>query len=172
MKKKISSIVLACILLLSASALVTAQTYDCIPGNRTETLYNNAVRTDIQNGGSMFVDNYRVGQLNARVLYNSALWLSAKDSMGQFRTAACTYRNRGNDFYPGPINMVTRETDRWQCRDWDKIFSVSSCEVTRVVDDFNDNGRLDVTPSLSVLTWPGQGNPHFDSLVGFQLPNQ
>ena len=44
-------------------------------------------------------------------------------------------------------------------------------DIIAHIADWNDNGTIDEPISQSILAWPGNGNPNFQNIHGFELPN-
>lgn len=84
----------------------------CISGT-FEDLDVNKVRARLYNGGDMFWDlignpRYEVPQTNnpadsRHSLFAASLWMGGVDPAGGLHVAAQTYRQQGNDYFPGPF---------------------------------------------------------------------
>ncbi len=87
--------------------------------------------------------------------FASSLWIGGYDQMGQLHAAAQTYRQDGNDYWPGPLNNGI--TDSATITSWAKIWKVNRTDI----DLFHSYAThtLANTPT-SILTWPGRGNPN------------
>lgn len=83
-----------------------------------------------------------------------AVWLSAVDASGNLHVSAQTYRQNGNDFWPGPLD-ASGSLDYSTSAKWAKVWKVSRGEVNthRAIVFHN----LSNTPP-SILSWPGKGN--------------
>lgn len=97
--------------------------------------------------------------------FAAALWLSGYDNSGQLHVAAQTYRQDGNDYWPGPLdgggelNYATSEK-------WAKIWKVRRNEIfTHQATTFHNTAN---TPE-SILTWPGKGNSYAKGKDGVAL---
>jgi hypothetical protein len=44
-------------------------------------------------------------------LFSGAIWIGGRDNGGNLKLAAMTYRQRGSDFWPGPLETTTAATD-------------------------------------------------------------
>jgi hypothetical protein len=90
---------------------------DCDAATQSADLDINNVRTKILNGGDMWWDlnaaKYeipKIEDLNSvrkNSLFSGAIWIGGEDLGGNLRLAAMTYRQRGSDFWPGPLDPVT-----------------------------------------------------------------
>jgi hypothetical protein len=97
--------------------------------------------------------------------YAGALWMSAFDDAGQLHVAAQTYRQDGNDYWPGPLDgagaITYPESEKWA-----KIWKVRRSEV----DEYLATPFHNVTNTPpSILTWPAKGNIHARGKDGVPL---
>lgn len=89
------------------------------PGISYETMDGNQVRARVNNSGDMFWDL----ETNARYevpagtgnhsAFAAGIWLGALDQGDGLHVAANTYRQVGNDFFPGPIRNSTMDGEPW-----------------------------------------------------------
>jgi len=108
------------------------------------------------------------------LLFSGGLWMGGQDAGGNLRLAAQTYGSSAGefDFYPGPIDPVTGSTTDIDCANWDQFFTANQSDIQTFLLDFNDNGQIDDPIPLSIRSWPAQGNPFFEDLQNFSLPNK
>ena len=97
--------------------------------------------------------------------FASAIWMSGYDAGGGLHVAAQTYRQNGNDYWPGPLDgsdTLTYATSK----SWDRIWKVSRLNVQY----FNSLPVHNIanTPA-SILTWPGVGNNYAVDSTGTPL---
>jgi hypothetical protein len=129
----------------------------CLPSTSVSQLDINNVRALIHNGGDMWWDlvgaaRYEVPKLTdpalaRHALFAGSLWIGGIDNSGLLRIAGQTYRQSGNDFWPGPLRTTGgADTEQAICQKWDKHFKVNKTEV----DQFRTNG----TVSASIANWP------------------
>src|ERR1019366_8804228 len=71
------------------------------------------------------------------------------------RIAAQTYRQNGNDYYPGPLSNGTASIGTQRCLDFDKIWSVQYVDINNFR---NDPTIWSNNQSDDIHTWPWQGN--------------
>lgn len=83
-------------------------------------------------------------------IFAGALWVGGIDIGGQLKVAAQTYRQTGNDFWPGPLDTTNASVDQDVCNDYDKHFRITRKEV----ETFVTNGVS--TPGIA--NWPGNGD--------------
>ncbi|MBI3509546.1 MAG: T9SS type A sorting domain-containing protein [Bacteroidetes bacterium] len=123
----------------------------------------NGVSALVNSNGDLFWD-YASAQYTvpkggtANTIFAGALWIGGLDTSGQLHLAAQTYRQSGNDFYPGPVmNSVSYSaaTDA----QWNKVWKINKTAV----DSFctwwvNHSVYPGYTIPSSILNWPGNGN--------------
>ncbi len=85
--------------------------------------------------------------------FASAIWMSAYDGSGQLHVSAQTYRQTGNDYWPGPLTSDTLTYTTSQ--KWAKIWKVNSTDIQSFLT--LSTHTTSNTPQ-SILTWPGKGN--------------
>lgn len=137
----------------------------CKAASQSADLDINNVRTRILNGGDMWWDlnnpKYEIpkvtdaNSVRKHSLFAGALWIGGLGrGDGNLRMAAMTYRQRGNDFWPGTLDMNDVSTDPSRCEAWDKMFKVTREDLLKQQNSSNS----DVSQSL--LEWPANGNPN------------
>jgi len=82
-----------------------------------------------------------------------ALWMSAYDAGGNLHVSAQTYRQTGNDYWPGPLSdgaLTFNTSARWA-----KIWKVNSSDIQAFL-----SLKVHVVANTppSILTWPAKGN--------------
>jgi len=75
---------------------------------------------------------------------------------GALKVAATTYRQSGNDFWPGPIDTETQSTAFEQCINYDKHWKVHRVSVEK----FTVGAQLTEAQKKEIYKWPAKGNPH------------
>ncbi|MEZ4920453.1 MAG: hypothetical protein R2792_15225, partial [Saprospiraceae bacterium] len=163
--------------------LITAQ--DCTYPKAQATLFGNALRLQfIQHGGVLqdisnpdgnspaLTHNFQGDEMPLPAgIYSSTFWLACKDSAGNYYGNAPFYPQpyEPYSFNPGPLNPAGNQIDS-NCVFWDRSWSVQAFELQQHHADWLD-GTLD-SPAPAILAWPGKGNPYFETIHGFPLPNQ
>lgn len=143
---------------------------DCVPSGASAQLDINNVRALLHNGGDMWWDlvgepRYEIPKgSNTHSLFAGSLWIGGLDEAGQLRIAAQTYRQSGNDFWPGPltggISGGEASTGQETCEQWDQMFKISRAEVDAFLADYADNNVIDNPENYpNVYNWPARGNP-------------
>ena len=145
----------------------------CAPASSAVELDVNNVRTLIHNGGDFWWDltnnpRYEIPKLPvdqaAAAKHSSfagSLWIGGVDESGQLRVAAQTYRQGGNDFWPGPLTDGGASVDDVTCEAWDKHFEIEKSEIDAfraAYSAFLDGGAaVNMDDFPAVKTWPAFG---------------
>ena len=148
---------------------------NCLPATSTAELNINNTRALLHNGGDMWWDllsnpRYEIPKVDnpsdaKHSMFASSLWIGGFDGSGQLRIAAQTYRQSGNDFFPGPIRIDgTASTDDDICQEWDKHFTVTRAEIDAFIAAYEaDPANIDLAQYPNVRDWPGTyDNPEFE----------
>jgi len=94
----------------------------------------------------------------------AALWMGGYDGSGQLHVSAQTYRQTGNDYWPGPLTSDTLTYATSQ--NWAKIWKVSNSDIQSFLATATHTTTN--TPQ-SILTWPGKGNTYAAGNAGAAL---
>jgi hypothetical protein len=99
------------------------------------------------------------------IAFTTAVWMSGYDAGGSLHVASQTYRQNGNDYWPGPLyptDTLTYAT----CNDWARFWKIFRTDI----DSFLTLGTHTVanTPA-SILEWPGKGNTYATGTGGAAL---
>ena len=119
----------------------------CLAATAQTELNINNVRTTILAGGDMWWDldngKYEIPKdSDKHSMFAGALWIGGLDDQGNLKVAGMTYRQDGNDFWPGPLNADIASDDYGTigadvCSDFDKHFVITRQEVEDFVG-YND----------------------------------
>ncbi len=129
------------------------------------TLDINDVRAGLNARGDMHWDytnpKYEVPKGSGKhSVFASSLWIGALDQAGMLHTAAQTYRQTGNDFWPGPIDGINMPFDSSTCRAFDRIWKINKWKIEEFKNQFLagnvSNGTYTIPEEF--LTWPAKGN--------------
>lgn len=136
----------------------------CTPASAKTDLDINNVRTTIMTGGDMWWDlstaRYEVPKDgNAHSIFAGALWIGGLDAGGQLKVAGMTYRQTGNDFWPGPLDTTTVSIEASTCVAYDRHWKITRKEV----EDFlawseNPSAYPGYSVPLVIQNWPGNGD--------------
>ena len=158
---------------------------NCAAATAVATIELNNVRARIEGtGGTMWQDRsngiafYNIPKqqtsddLFLTSIFAGALWIAGEDVTGQLKLAAATFRQAGNDFWPGPLNTTTAEIDPETCSKFDEYFGVSRPMIDQFVawyqagldDALNGTTtQIDNFPNYrvpeAIQQWPGNGDP-------------
>ncbi len=147
----------------------------CAPSTYSQNIDINNVRARI-NIGDMWWDlnnsaKYQVPKNDGiSSLFAGALWIGGLDDQGALHVAAQTYRQNGNDFYPGPLDNNC-ETTNQTCSDFDFIWKINQSTIDsfqllfagHVPGDGFSVWNSQVPPTI--MYWPAFNNP-FSTIVG------
>jgi len=92
----------------------------------------------------------------------SSIWMAGLEETDIIKASAGTYKNQGQDYYPGPLNEMG-EPYADNCTNFDFIWSVNFEEV----EAFKNSGFNESFLTENIRNWPGRNNPLFDM---FALP--
>jgi len=146
----------------SATSTVNAKVAaGCNPTTSQTDLDVNNVRTTIMAGGDMWWNlsdaQYEIPKGgNKNSLFSGSLWIGGVDDGGQLKVAAMTYRQGGNDFWAGPLNIANATISVDECSKWDKHFKLNRSEVEEYAARFNIDPTYVIPPSI--LEWPAHGD--------------
>ena len=147
----------------------------CSPATSQTDIDVNNVRATILGGGDMWWNlsdaQYEIPKgsgLNS--LFAGSLWIGGVDAGGQLKVAAMTYRQGGNDFWPGPLDVATGTITADECNIWDKHFKISRADVEEFVARYIPAGGSDPTYDQtmipeSIRNWPANGNSAQDQFL-------
>jgi hypothetical protein len=86
-----------------------------------------------------------------------ALWMAGYQN-NMLKVSAQTYRQDGNDFWPGPLMTVNHDTITYaESQDWARIWKVTQDDINTFLS--TPVHTLTNTPK-SILEWPGMRNPY------------
>lgn len=155
---------------------------DCTASRSQTDLNINNVRARLRGGGDMWWDGNEAqyivpnvdptsGETPVSALFSGAIWLGAYDAGNNLIVAAQTYRDQGDDYWPGPLNPSTAEVTKTECERWDRHFTVYGRDIDALRADFLDptSPGVDITPSRGIMGWPARGNVHFAAIHGFDI---
>ena len=114
----------------------------CNPSTSQTDLDVNNVRTTIMGGGDMWWNlsdaQYEIPKGgNKHSMFAGSLWIGGVDDGGQLKVAAMTYRQSGNDFWPGPLNVDNATISAEECTKWDDHFKIDRSVVEEYVARFD-----------------------------------
>lgn len=140
-------------------------TASCRPAEAAIDLDINNVRARLMTGGDMWWDN---GTSEARYeipkgsrknsLFAGSVWIGGRDEQNQLKVAAQTYRQTGNDYWPGPLDPVSAEISEAECSEWDRFWKVNRETINKfklLGDKASAEGDAEFE---AIVQWPAKGN--------------
>tara|TARA_B100001121_G_scaffold309799_1_gene338000 strand:- start:6146 stop:10258 length:4113 start_codon:yes stop_codon:yes gene_type:complete len=135
----------------------------CLPATAQTQLNVNNVKTLIMTGGDMWWDlNDGVYEIpngsDKHSMFAGALWIGGLDDQDNLKVAAMTYRQDGNDFWPGPLNADNTSSEYGSvsasvCAEYDQHYKITRQEVE------------DYVAYLNCISEPGCDMSEFDDYV-------
>ncbi len=146
-------------------------TASCRPAEATIDLDINNVRAKLMTGGDLWWDRgtgearYEIPKGSRKnSLFAGSVWVGGIDAQGQLKVAAQTYRQDGNDYWPGPLNELdapgSTTIEAAICSDWDRFWKVEKTTINR----FRELSKAGNTAALNapefdvIWQWPARGN--------------
>ncbi len=139
----------------------------CAPATGYSILSTNNVRMQIMTAGDMWWDIFNTQNARYEIpkgsginsLFASGIWIGGFDVSNNLKLAAMTYRQTGNDFWPGPLSTVDASVDNTTCVPYDKHFRITRAEVEEFYNEkiLGANTSGYIIPS-SIVNWPGSGD--------------
>lgn len=138
----------------------------CNPATAAIDLDINNVRARLMTGGDMWWDQgttnaaYEVPKGSRKSsLFAGSCWVGGFQN-GSLKVAAQTYRQDGNDYWPGPLNTNkgTYEIDQASCNEWDRFWKLDRTLVNefKLLSDYN--AAMDNERYRPIFEWPARGN--------------
>jgi len=130
------------------------------------------------NNGRYIVPRVPPGETEVSSIFAGAVWLGGVDPAGNLKLGAQQYgRSSGDfDFWPGPLDPETGQTEQEVCAKWDRFFTVTGEEIDEHLRNW-ERAKADGVPyeiediPRGVLGWPARGNEFFFDVHQFELPN-
>ncbi|NNM16148.1 MAG: hypothetical protein HKO56_05770, partial [Bacteroidia bacterium] len=133
--KKIKTLFAIPAIVTLALVQTNAQT-PCSPATAQVDLDINNVRATIVNGGDLWWDpvnqipGYEIPKDSGKhSIFNGALWIGGVGGTGQLHVASQTYRQTGDDYWPGPLDHSGATIDSTTCIQYDKIWKLNKQDV-------------------------------------------
>lgn len=93
------------------------------------------------------------------------IWMAGYDSQGQLKVSAQTYRQSGNDYWPGPLDN-TGSLDYNTSAKWARIWKVNRADIDAFIALPN---HTQANTPATILEWPAKGNAYAKDANGAQL---
>lgn len=140
-------------------------TVDCKPAESSIDLDINNVRAKLMTGGDMWWD---IGTASARYevpkgsrknsLFAGSVWIGGYDDEGQLKVAAQTYRQDGNDYWPGPLDPKTADITAANCSEWDRFWKVNREDINAFRELQDKSAAVNDAQFEAIIQWPAKGN--------------
>ncbi|NDC39962.1 MAG: hypothetical protein EBZ77_00155 [Chitinophagia bacterium] len=129
----------------------------------------NNVRARLMTGGDMWWNiglstaAYEIPKSSGRhSQFAASCWIGGYDKQGQLKVAAQTYRQDGNDYWPGALDKnasITKEV----CANWDRFWKIDKSTIIAFIEEVKAAGgsgtaALDKGAYTVIKEWPGRGN--------------
>ncbi len=126
-------------------------------GSRIDLDLNN-VRTKILGGGDMWWDlsdvKYEIPKDSRKhSLFAGSLWIGGLSQGSNLKVAAMTYRQSGNDFWPGPLDVNNASVESQVCAQYDRHYVITRKEVEEFRANYAAQGSGVAVPS-AIEGWP------------------
>lgn len=137
----------------------------CTPSVSAIDLDINNVRARLMTGGDMWWNNeqggaaYEVPKGTGRSSqFAASCWIGGYDKQNQLKVAAQTYRQDGNDYWPGALDKDGKITAD-DCNNWDKQWKVDRSVINTFIQLSKTGGNTSGTAYDVINQWPATGNP-------------
>lgn len=141
----------------------------CKPAEGKVDLDINNVRAQLMTGGDMWWDNgnnvprYEIPKDSRKnSLFAGSVWIGGYTNDGQLKVAAQTYRQDGNDYWPGPLDAQAEITEA-ACSEWDNFWKLNRSTVNKFRDMPDKSIAIGDPEFDDIFNWPAKGN---DKAVG------
>lgn len=142
------------------------------PFNTVEYIDINNIKAGIQLHGDMWYDYVNSVPLcefpkgsGKHIMAGGALWIGGYDNMGSLSVSAQTYRQSGNDFWPGPLDAAG-SLSATTSQQWARIWKINRSTI----DSFKKTNQHTLTNiPAPILEWPAKNNPYAKGANGTSL---
>lgn len=136
----------------------------CLPATAEIDLDINNVRAHLMTGGDMWWNQgtekaaYEVPKGSGKSSqFAASCWIGGFDQQGQLKVAAQTYRQDGNDYWPGALDNDGKiATDA--CSNWDKMWKVDRSTINKFIQLSKSGGNTSAAEFDAINAWPANGN--------------
>jgi len=137
----------------------------CQPATAAIDLDINNVRARLMTGGDMWWNQsgadraaYEVPKGSGKhSQFAASCWIGGYDQQGQLKVAAQTYRQDGNDYWPGALDNDGKITSD-VCAAWDKFWKIDRATIKRFIQAYKIGGDLKSSDFDVINEWPATGN--------------
>jgi len=140
-------------------------TAGCVPATANIDLDINNVRARLMTGGDMWwnqgtqVAAYEIPKGSGKnSQFAASCWIGGYDAQNQLKVAAQTYRQTGNDFWPGILDGNTNDITATECANWDYFWKVNKSDILQFIS-LSKGGQSTSSSQFDVINhWPAAGN--------------
>ncbi len=136
----------------------------CQPATAAIDLDINNIRARLMTGGDMWwnlgtqVAAYEIPKGSGKSSqFAASCWIGGFDQQGQLKVAGQTYRQNGNDYWPGALNAngkITSDT----CNLWDRFWKIDKATITQFIANYKSGGDNSASKFDPIYQWPANGN--------------
>jgi hypothetical protein len=90
----------------------------------------------------------------------TGFWIGGFDNTNALHLAAQTYRQTGDDFWPGPLDTTNAAVTPATSNQYDKIWKLNQTDINAFITNYS-NGNVQngsYIPVADLLSWPAQGS--------------
>jgi hypothetical protein len=148
----------------------------CQPATQSIDLDINNVRARLMTGGDMWWNQggsdraaYEIPKGSGKhSQFAASCWIGGYDQQGQLKVAAQTYRQDGNDYWPGALDNDGKITSD-VCQAWDHFWKIDRSTIKRFVQAYKIGGDLKASEFDAINEWPATGNNTVKGAQGIKL---
>ncbi len=136
----------------------------CQPAVSAIDLDINNVRARLMTGGDMWwnigleVAAYEVPKGSGKSSqFAASCWIGGYDKQGQLKVAAQTYRQDGNDYWPGALDVNGKITAD-VCANWDRFWKVDKSTINKFIELSKAGQDVSGSAYETIVGWPARGN--------------
>lgn len=139
-------------------------TAGCQPATAEIDMDINNVRAHLMTGGDMWwnrgsgIAAYEIPKgSNKSSQFAASCWIGGYDKQGQLKVAAQTYRQNGNDYWPGALDVngkITAEV----CNNWDRFWKIDRATINSFIELSKTGGNTSTSTFDVINQWPATGN--------------
>ena len=147
----------------------------CQPAVAAIDLDINNVRARLMTGGDMWwnigleVAAYEVPKNSGKSSqFAASCWIGGVDKQGQLKVAAQTYRQDGNDYWPGALDH-NGKISADVCANWDMFWKVDKSTINSFIELSKSGGNIQTSQFSAINNWPATGNYNAKGANGTSL---
>lgn len=148
----------------------------CQPATAAIDLDINNIRARLMTGGDMWWNQgaasaaaYEIPKGSGRhSQFAASCWIGGYDRQGQLKVAAQTYRQDGNDYWPGALDADGKITSDL-CSAWDRFWKVDNSVIKRFIQAYKTGGDLKSSDYDVIYQWPATGNNNVIGRSGVKI---